>query len=53
MPGILAVKAGTLDDRSAVAPGVQVYTSSSVKWLPELGVRRGFDPKAGDETEEA
>lgn len=39
MPGLVAVKAGTLDDVSQVRPGIQIWCDSKQDWLhlsPEL-----------------
>lgn len=42
-PGILILKAGTLDDRSWLTPGVQVWTQSKQPWL-DLGTSlRSFE----------
>lgn len=35
-PGMLILKAGTLDDRSGIKPGVQVWTQSKQSWV-DLG----------------
>lgn len=32
-PGVLFIKAGTLDDTSWVKPGVQIWTDSAQKWV--------------------
>lgn len=41
MPGILAVKAGTLDDFSALKPAVEVYTDHAAGWvIPVNGAQR-------------
>jgi len=32
MPGIVMVKAGTLDDMTGVIPGVEIYTDHAVNW---------------------
>ena len=36
--GILAVKAGTLDDKSVVAPGAQYWTSHQQAWVDLAGL---------------
>lgn len=47
MPGMVMVKAGTLDDLSAVKPGVEVYADHAADWVaPIAGVRR-FGQAAG------
>jgi hypothetical protein len=47
MPGVVMVKAGTLDDLSGVAPTVEVYADHAVDWVsPVPGVRR-FGQAAG------
>ncbi|MEL7546141.1 MAG: GFA family protein [Pseudomonadota bacterium] len=33
MPGVVALKAGTLDDPSTVAPSVQVFCDSKQNWI--------------------
>lgn len=37
MPGISAVKAGTLDDGSDVMPQIQIYGAGRLAWLDDLG----------------
>lgn len=38
MPGVVALKAGTLDDYSAVSPTVQVYCDSKQDWVELEGL---------------
>jgi hypothetical protein len=47
--GMIAVKAGTLDDSSIVAPSVQVWTGSAQSWSADLLKVPGFaaNPPAG------
>jgi len=41
MPGVLAVKAGTLDDFSSLTPGIEVYTDHAAGWvIPITGAQR-------------
>ena len=41
MPGVVMVKAGTLDDMSGLAPAVEVYTDHAAAWVaPVAGARR-------------
>jgi hypothetical protein len=41
MPGVLAVKAGTLDDVSSVQPAVEIYTDHAAGWvIPVQGAQR-------------
>jgi hypothetical protein len=41
-PGMVNVRAGTLDDTSWLAPSLQVWTASKQTWL-ELSVAPAFD----------
>lgn len=36
MPGVLAVKAGTLDDPSSVKPGLRAYAAREQAWLKDF-----------------
>lgn len=40
MPGMVAVKAGTLDDMSGLTPGVEVYTDHAAPFVPGLAPAR-------------
>jgi len=41
MPGLVMVKAGTLDDFSGLKPAVEVYTDHAAEWLaPIAGAQR-------------
>lgn len=41
MPGLVLVKAGTLDDMSGLKPGVEVYTDHAAEWVtPIAGAQR-------------
>ena len=41
MPGVVMVKAGTLDDLSGVTPDIEVYTDHAAGWVaPIAGARR-------------
>ncbi len=45
MPGVAALKAGTLDDHSAIRPGVQMFCDSRQAWCELDGINalpRGF-----------
>ncbi len=46
MPGLVFVKAGTLDDTSAFNPQVQVWTKSKQHWV-DLGAVPGFETTPG------
>lgn len=45
-PGMVFVKAGTLDDTSAFKPQVQVWTKSRQEWV-DLGAVPGFETVPG------
>ena len=45
MPGIVFVKAGTLDDTSVLQPSVQIYCADAMKWVPPLQDTQTF-PRA-------
>jgi hypothetical protein len=49
MPGILAFKAGTLDDPDQVHPVAQVYCDSAVAWSSLDGVTAQFPRGAPSE----
>ncbi|MGA0841158.1 MAG: GFA family protein [Pseudomonadales bacterium] len=40
MPGVVIVKAGTLDDFKDVKPAVEVYTDHAAQFLPPLANQR-------------
>ena len=41
MPGMVMVKAGTLDDMAGITPGLELYTDHAATWVsPIEGVRR-------------
>ena len=41
MPGVVAVKAGTLDDMSGLTPAIEVYGDHAAAWVaPIAGVKR-------------
>ena len=41
MPGLVLVKAGTLDDMSGLKPGIEVYTDHAAAWVvPIAGAQR-------------
>lgn len=42
-PGMLIIKAGTLDDRSGLRPGVQVWTQSKQPWVDLGAALKSFD----------
>lgn len=42
-PGMVIVKAGTLDDGSGLAPKIEVYCRHSAKWLPRMPDAARFD----------
>ncbi len=47
MPGMVMVKAGTLDDMTGITPGVEVYTDHAAQWVaPAPGAAR-FGQGAG------
>ena len=47
IPGVVMIKAGTLDDMSGIAPGIEVYADHAVDWVaPIVGARR-FAQAAG------
>lgn len=45
-PGMLFIKAGTLDDTSGFDPKVQIWTKSRQHWV-DLGAVPGFDTNPG------
>jgi hypothetical protein len=40
MPGIVIVKAGTLDDPSGLRPALEAYCDSALPWVPGLAETR-------------
>lgn len=46
-PGVTYVKAGTLDDISALAPNVHVWTASAQKWVDIDPSVQSFEGNAG------
>jgi hypothetical protein len=42
MPQLIVIKAGTLDDRSAVRPQMEIWTDSAQPWINEDAERRTF-----------
>lgn len=40
LPGVVIVKAGTLDDFAAATPAAEVYCDSALSWLPALSDTR-------------
>ena len=47
MPGIVIVKAGTLDDWTGLAPVVEVYTDHAAPWVAAVAGARRFAQGAG------
>jgi len=47
MPGMIAVKAGTLDDWSGLNPGIEVYTDHAAAWVPPAPGAQRFAQGAG------
>jgi hypothetical protein len=43
MPGLVFIKAGTLDDTTWLKPTMEVYCSSAQSWVPPLGELQRFD----------
>jgi hypothetical protein len=50
MPELAFVKAGTLDDRSAVVPQIEVWRERAQDWVPEPGERAAFARDLQQET---
>jgi hypothetical protein len=42
MPGVVIIKAGTLDDRAALTPQVEVWCDSKQPWVGTEGERSAF-----------
>ena len=47
MPGVVMVKAGTLDDMSGVTPDIEVYTDHAADWIAPIPGARRFGQSAG------
>src|SRR5450432_2736091 len=47
MPGMVAVKAGTLDDMTGVKPAVEVYADHAAAWMSPIEGARRFAQGAG------
>ena len=47
MPGLVLVKAGTLDDMSGLTPSVEVYTDHAAEWVSPIAGARRFAQAAG------
>jgi len=47
MPGIVMVKAGTLDDLSGLTPGIEVYTDHAAAWVSPIAGAARFPQAAG------
>ena len=47
MPGVIMVKAGTLDDLSGLAPTVEVYADHAPAWVVPIAGARRFGQGAG------
>lgn len=47
MPGLVLVKAGTLDDMSGLTPGVEVYTDHAAEWVSPIAGAQRFAQAAG------
>lgn len=47
MPGLLFVKAGTLDDRSGLKPAVEVYADHAAEWVAPIAGAQRFGQAAG------
>lgn len=47
MPGVVMIKAGTLDDMSGITPGIEVYTDHAVEWIAPLPGAGRFPQAAG------
>jgi len=46
MPGMVMVKAGTLDDLTGITPGAEVYADHAAAWMPQIAPAR-FGQGAG------
>lgn len=47
MPGMVMVKAGTLDDMSGLTPGVEIYTDHAASWMAPIPGARRFSQGTG------
>lgn len=47
MPGLVMVKAGTLDDMSGLTPSVEVYADHAAAWVAPIPGARRFGQGAG------
>jgi hypothetical protein len=47
MPGVVLVKAGTLDDMSGLTPAIEVYTDHAATWVTPIAGARRFGQAAG------
>ena len=47
MPGMVMIKAGTLDDMSGLTPGVEIYTDHAASWMAPIAGARRFGKAAG------
>ena len=47
MPGVVMVKAGTLDDLTGITPSLEVYTDHAADWMPAIPGARRFGQAAG------
>lgn len=47
MPGVVLVKAGTLDDFSGITPAVEVYTDHAAAWVAPIAGAKRFKQSAG------
>ncbi len=47
MPGMIMVKAGTLDDLSGLSPGIEVYADHAAPWVAPIHGARRFGQGAG------
>ena len=47
MPGVVMVKAGTLDDLAGIAPSLEVYTDHAADWMAPIPGARRFGQAAG------
>lgn len=47
MPGVVMLKAGTLDDLGGVKPAIEVYTDHAVDWVAPIAGAKRFGQGAG------
>jgi hypothetical protein len=47
MPGLVLIKAGTLDDMSGLTPGIEVYTDHAAAWVAPIAGAQRFAQGAG------